>query len=91
MTEEAPQTGETPAADLTNRSASDNIKEVTQAGKQIFAAGQQLVKNLNELQRRVEHATDLRSQLSERPWLIAVLALAGGLAGWRFFSHRHRD
>ena len=77
-----------PETDLTPRSASDNIKELTQAGRQIFEAGQQLVRNLNELQQRVEHATDLKSQLTERPWLIALVALIGGIAGWRFFSSR---
>ncbi len=89
MAEETQNSGEQLTANAANRSASDNIKEVTQAGKQIFAAGQQLVNNLNELQQRVEHATDWRSQLSERPWLLALVALAGGIVGWRFFSRRH--
>jgi hypothetical protein len=81
-------TGELQATDAGSRSTGDNIKELTQAGKQIFEAGQQLVRNLNELQRRMEHATDLKAQFSERPWLIALVALVGGVAGWRFFTRR---
>jgi hypothetical protein len=75
--------------EFAERSATDNFKELTQAGKQLFEAGQLLVRNLNELQRRVEHATDLKSQFVERPWLIALVALVGGIVGWRFFTRRH--
>jgi hypothetical protein len=74
--------------DVAQRSASDNLKELTQAGKQLLEAGQHLLRNLNELQRRVD-ATNLKSQLAQRPWLIAVVALIGGIAGWRFFARRH--
>lgn len=88
MAAENEYTGELRVSEAAGRSTSDNIKELTQAGKQVFEAGQQLFKNLNELQRRVEHATDLKAQFSERPWLIALVALVGGIAGWRFFSRR---
>ncbi|MBV8071181.1 MAG: hypothetical protein JO270_14830 [Acidobacteriaceae bacterium] len=87
MEQENEHAGEAPQTDA-NRSAGDNIKDLTQASKQIFEAGQQLVTNLNELQQRVKHATDWRSQLSEKPWLIAVGALVAGVAGWRFFSRK---
>lgn len=89
MATENEHTTEPLPMDVAERTTSDNIKELTQAGKQIFEAGQQLVRNLNELQQRVEHATDLKYQLRQRPWLIAVVALIGGIAGWRFFTRRH--
>jgi hypothetical protein len=89
METENQHTGELLSHHLADRSASDNFRELTQAGKQLFEAGQQLARNLNELQRRMEHATDLKAQLAERPWLIAVVALVGGIVGWRFFTRRH--
>ena len=83
--------GDVPATHLDRRTTGENIQDLTQAAKQLFEAGQQLAKNLNELQRRLEHATDLKAQLKQRPWLIALVALAAGIAGWRFFSTRHNS
>ncbi len=72
----------------TNRSATQNIRELAESSKQLFAAGEKLTENLTELEQKVEHATDLSYQISSRPWLVPVVAVAGGVLGWWVFSGR---
>jgi hypothetical protein len=62
-----------------NRSAADNIRELTDASKQLFEAGKQMTENLNELSGRVEHATNVASRIATSPWLLAGGAIAVGL------------
>lgn len=69
-----------------NRSATDNIREVTEASKQLFAAGEQLTTNLTELEKRVEHALDWRSKLGDHALLLTGLGIAGVALLWRAFK-----
>jgi hypothetical protein len=62
-------------------SASENIRALAESSKQMFAAGQQLTENLSQLQQKAKRATDLRYQFSARPWLVPVIAVAGGFLG----------
>ncbi len=71
------------------RSVSENIHELTESTRALFAAGERLTENLTELEEKAHRATDLKYQISQRPWLIPVLAVAGGVVGWRLFSHKH--
>ena len=50
-----------------------------QIERQIVAERGELGQNLNELQRRVEQATDWRFQFQKRPMLMMGVALGGGL------------
>ncbi len=69
-----------------NRSATDNVRELTQASKQLFAAGERLTSNLTELEQRVEHALDWRSRLGEHALLVTGLGIAGLALLWRVFK-----
>ena len=65
-----------------------------QIERQIAAERGQLGQNLNELQSRVEEATDWRLQFQKRPMLMMGAALGGGLllasvAGRQSRSRRH--
>ncbi len=62
-----------------------SVKEVTQATKQMFEAGQRMTVNLENLERRVEYATDWKARLAERPWLVVAGAVIGGFVLWRIF------
>jgi len=69
-------------ADTTNtqeRSATDNIRELSEASKQLFEAGKQLTDNLAELSDRVEHASEVGSNLLKSPWLIVGGSVLAGL------------
>ncbi len=68
------------------RSATDNVRELTQASKQLFAAGERLTTNLTELEERVEHALDWRSKLGDHALLITGLGIAGFALLWRAFK-----
>jgi hypothetical protein len=70
-------------AEESNRSATDNIREVTQAGKELFNAGEKLTSNLSELEQHVKQAFDWRSKLGEHGLLFAGLGLAGFALMWR--------
>jgi hypothetical protein len=61
------------------RSTADNIRELTQASKQLFEAGKQLTDNLSELSERVEHASEMGSNILTSPWLVAGAAIAAGV------------
>lgn len=69
-----------------NRSAADNIHEITEASKEMFAAGHQLTENLSELEQRAKRATDLKYQISSRPWLIPIISITAGVVLWRIFT-----
>jgi hypothetical protein len=60
------------------RSATDNIREITEASRQLFEAGKQMTDNLSELSRRVDSAAMAGSQVLKSPWLIAGGAVAAG-------------
>ncbi len=62
-----------------HRSATENIRELTEASKQLFEAGKQMTDNLTELSQRVEHATNVGSQVLKSPWLLAGGAVAAGV------------
>ncbi len=87
MAEQRNETGRS-GLDAQNRSAADNIQEITHASKELFAAGQQLTENLSELEQRAKRATDLKYQLSSRPWLIPIISVTAGVVLWRIFT-RH--
>jgi len=70
-------------AGASHRSATENIREVTQASKQLFKAGKRLSSNLSELEEHVKHAFDWRSKLGEHGLLIAGLGLASFALMWR--------
>lgn len=69
-----------------SRSATDNVRELTEASKQLFAAGERLTSNLNELEQRVEHALDWKSRLGEHALLTAGLGIAAFGLLWRVFK-----
>lgn len=71
-----------------SRSVTENIRDLTESTKELFVAGQKLTDNLNELEQRVERATDWHYQLSKNLWVIAGVAVAGGIVLLRFFGHR---
>jgi hypothetical protein len=61
-----------------NQSAADNIRELTDASKQLLEAGQRMTENLSELSHRLEHAKNVSSEMLRSPWLIAGAAFAAG-------------
>jgi hypothetical protein len=63
----------------------DAVREITDASRQMFAAGERIATDLETIERRFQHAADWREQLSERPWLIIAGALLGGVVLWRLF------
>ena len=65
------------------RSTTENIRELTDASRKLFAAGEQLTTNLNELEQRVEHALDWRSKLGDHALLLAGVGLAVSVLLWR--------
>jgi hypothetical protein len=68
-------------ADASSRSASENIHEVTQASKDLFAAGERLSSNLSELEEHVKHAFDWK--LKDHVLLITGIGIAGFALCWR--------
>lgn len=62
-----------------HRSAADNVRELTDASKQLLEAGKQMTDNLSELSERVEHAKNAGSDLLKSPWLVVTGAIAAGL------------
>ena len=65
------------------RSATENIRELTDASRKLFAAGEQMTSNLNELEQRVERALDWRSRLGDHALLLAGVGLAASVLLWR--------
>lgn len=61
-----------------DKSATDNIREVTEASKQLLHASQQMTDNLAELSQRAQRATHVGAQVARSPWLIVAAAIAGG-------------
>ncbi len=68
-----------------DQSVTGAVHDITDASRQMFQAGERIAANLDTLERRVEHATDWRAQLQERPWLLVVGAVLGGVLLWRIF------
>ncbi len=61
-----------------DRSAVDNIRDLTAASKQLVEAGKQITENLTQLSQRAEHASDIGSQVLKSPWLLVAGALTAG-------------
>ena len=61
------------------KTTADNIKELTQASKDLLHAGQQITDNLRELSDRAEHAAHLGERIARSPWFLSVAAIAGGI------------
>ena len=81
----AEQSDETPSVTSSEsngraRSATDNLRQLTEASKQLFEAGKQITESLSQLSQRVEHASDVSSQVLTSPWLIAAGAVVAGTA-----------
>jgi ElaB/YqjD/DUF883 family membrane-anchored ribosome-binding protein len=68
----------------------ETIHALTEASKELFEAGQRLTDNLAELQQRIANAANWRNQVSDKPWIMAGLAVLGGIVLWRMFS-RHPE
>ena len=67
------------SAQTEQRSVAENIRELTDASKQLFEAGRQMTENLSELSERVERAKTIGSRVATSPWLLAGGAIAVGL------------
>jgi len=61
-----------------NDTVTGAVHEITAASREMFQAGERMTANLEELEKRVEHATDWQARLGERPWLLIGGALLGG-------------
>ena len=70
------------------RSTTDNIRELTDASKQLFEAGKQMTESLSDISNRVEHASDVGSQVLRSPWLLAGSAFLAGLLVLAFSRKR---
>jgi hypothetical protein len=53
----------------------ETIHALTEASKELFEAGQRLTDNLAELQQRIANAANWRNQVSDKPWIMAGLAV----------------
>lgn len=62
-----------------SRSATENIRELRDASKELLRAGKQISENLGELSDRVEHAKTVGAQIATSPWLLAGGAIGAGL------------
>lgn len=58
-----------------DRSATDNLREIRDAGKELLDAGKQLTENIDELSKRVEHAKSIITS----PWLLVGGAIFAGI------------
>lgn len=72
------QTTNKPAENGEDRSIGENIRELTEASKQLLDAGKKMSDNLSELTDRVEHAKNLGSDLIKSPWLIVAASVIAG-------------
>lgn len=79
----AHELNQTCMADETERSATDNIKELAQASETMLKAGKQLKDNLNELGERVENVTERTSDFVRSPWFALTVAAGISLVGWQ--------
>ncbi|HZQ53716.1 MAG TPA: hypothetical protein VFB14_16060 [Bryobacteraceae bacterium] len=75
----------------TERTIAETIHALTEASKELFEAGQRLTDNLAELQQRIANATNWRNQVSDKPWMMAGLAVLGGIVLWRMFSRHPQE
>jgi hypothetical protein len=71
-----------------HRTATDSIHAITESTKQLFAAGDRLAQDLEELSARVSEATEFRAQFNKRPWLLVALTIGGAAVVWSAFSRR---
>lgn len=72
----------------TDRPAADVMRDVTESSRELFASGERVMRNLEELQNRVESATDWQAQLKSHPMLMLGVAFVGGLLLSRVFTGR---
>jgi ElaB/YqjD/DUF883 family membrane-anchored ribosome-binding protein len=66
-----------------NQSTTDAVRNITEAGRDLFNAGERIAENLDTLERRVEHATDWRAWVADRPWTAVGAAVLAGVLLWR--------
>lgn len=62
-----------------DRSATDNLREIRDAGKELLDAGKQLTENIDELSKRVEHAKRRSAEVITSPWLLSAGAILAGV------------
>lgn len=60
------------------RSTTENIKDLANASKQLLDSGRQVKDNLGELSERIEHASDVGTQIFKSPWFLAGSAVLAG-------------
>jgi hypothetical protein len=71
------------------RPATEVMRDVTESSRELFASGERVMRNLEELQDRAEAATDWRAQVTSHPIMMLGLAFAGGLLLARLLPDRH--
>lgn len=59
-------------------STTESLRQLSEAGTRLFEAGQEITENLTEISQRVDHATNVGSQILKSPWLIAGGAVLAG-------------
>lgn len=67
------------------RPALENIRDLTESTRQLFQAGERVTRNVEELERRAQRATDWRAQLAKGSWIPAAFVLVCGVVLWRVF------
>lgn len=73
---------------MADKSTADNIKELTEASKDLLHAGQQITENLNELSNRAEYATHVGEQIARNPWFLSIAAIGAGILVLAFSRKR---
>jgi len=69
-----------------DRSATDNLREIRDAGKELLNAGKQLTENIDELSKRIEHAKSRSAEVITSPWIL----VAGAIFAGTFFLVRRK-
>ena len=62
-----------------DRSATDNLGKIRDAGKELLDAGKQLTENIDELSQRVENAKRRSAEVITSPWLLVAGAIFAGI------------
>lgn len=68
-----------------SRPASENIRDLTDSTRQLFQAGERVTRNLEEIERRAQRATDWRAHLAKGSWIPAAFVVVCGIVLWRAF------
>jgi hypothetical protein len=67
---------------------SEVMRDMTESARELFASGERVMRNMEELQDRADDATDWRTQFSRNPMLMLGVALIGGILLARLFTGR---